>query len=133
MKHALIVDDSSAIRLVARRILERLGFDVDEAGDVQAGYDSCARQSPDFVFLDLHIRGGFEFLTYQRSLLGDRQPKVLVCTIASDDPELDGAFRSGADDFILKPFDREVLEARLQEIGLLAPSPEPGLLALAET
>ena len=99
---------------------------------MQAGYDACARQSPDFVFLDLHIPGGFEFLTYQRSLLGDRQPRVLVCTIASDDPELDGAFRNGADDFILKPFDREVMEARLREIGLLAPLLEPDLLALAD-
>src|SRR5262245_44001515 len=115
MKHALIVDDSSAIRLVARRILEGLEFDVVEAGDSDAAYDACQRQSPDFIFLDLHMRGSMEFLGYERSRLGTRQPKVLVCTIESDDPHLDSAFRAGADDYMLKPFDRAVLEARLRE------------------
>jgi two-component system, chemotaxis family, chemotaxis protein CheY len=122
MKHALIVDDSSAIRLVARRILERLEFEVVEAADTEAAYDACGRRSPDFIFLDLHIPGFVEFLGYQRSRLGGRQPKVLVCTVESDDPHLDGAFRAGADDFMLKPFDREVLEARLREIGVVEPA-----------
>jgi two-component system chemotaxis response regulator CheY len=119
MKHALIVDDSSAIRLVARRILERLEFEVAEAADTEAAYDACGRRSPDFIFLDLHIRGGVDFLGYQRSRLGGHQPKVLICAVESDDPHLDGAFRAGADDFMLKPFDRAVLEARLREIGVL--------------
>jgi two-component system, chemotaxis family, chemotaxis protein CheY len=131
LKNCLIVDDSSAIRLVARRILERLGFAVSEAADAETAYEVCARQPLDFIFLDLHLRGGLEFLAYQRTRSADPQPKVLVCTIASDDPLVAGALRAGADDFILKPFDRAVLEGRLVEIGVLAPPQDMEVLAHA--
>jgi two-component system, chemotaxis family, chemotaxis protein CheY len=131
MKHALVIDDSSAIRLVARRILERLEFEVVEAPDTDAGYEACRHQPPDFIFLDLHIPGGVEFLGYQRSRVGGPQAKVLLCTVESDDPNLDSAFRAGADDYMLKPFDRQVLETRLREIGVLEPLAETSAMAPA--
>src|SRR5262249_47934055 len=133
MKRALIIDDSSAVRLVARRILERLDFDVVDVADADAAYDACARQRSDFVLLDLHIRGGIEFLAYQRSRSGNSQPKVLVCTIESDDPHLGSAFDAGADDYMLKPFDRVVLETRLREMGVVGPDTETNLLAVANS
>lgn len=116
---------------MARRILERLDFEVVEAPDTDAGYDACQRQPPDFIFLDLHIPGGVEFLGYQRSRVGGLQPKVLLCTVESDDPHLDNAFRAGADDYMLKPFDRQVLETRLREIGVLEPLAEATAMAAA--
>src|SRR5437016_3202648 len=104
MKHGLIVDDSNAVRMVARRILERLDFEVIEAQDVKAGYAAYRSQTPDLVWLDLHIPGSTEFLVALRPRLRRRVSKVIVCTIESDDPDMERALRAGADGFILKPF-----------------------------
>ena len=125
MRQALVIDDSRAVRLVARRILERLEFTVFEAADIREAFEACALQTLDFLFLELHVQGSIEFLAYQRSRFSGPQPKVLACVVATDDPQLDGALRAGADDFILKPFDREMVEARLREIGLIEVEPEP--------
>jgi len=112
MKHCLIVDDSNAIRTVARRILKRLDFEVTEAEIVEAGPGAYRKRTPDLVWLDLHIRDSAEFLAAMRPRLRRRVPKVIVCAIESDDPDIGEAMRTGADGFILKPFDREIVEAR---------------------
>jgi two-component system chemotaxis response regulator CheY len=103
---------------------------VSEAPDNDAAYEACRQQAFEFIFLDLHIPGGIEFLAYQRSRSDAPQAKVLVCTVESDDPHLDGAFRAGADDYMLKPFDRHVLATRLHEIGVLESQSELAATAL---
>ena len=132
MMNALVIDDSGAIRQVARRILETLDFEVSEATDSDAAYDACRRRAFDFIFLDLHTLGGVEFLAYQRSRSGGPQAKVLICTVDANDPDLNGALRAGADDYMLKPFDREVLAGRLREIGVLQPQGELAATALVD-
>jgi two-component system chemotaxis response regulator CheY len=64
MKTCLVVDDSSVIRKVARRILEGLEFEISEAEDGEQALDACQRRLPDAILLDWNMpkMDGYEFL-----------------------------------------------------------------------
>src|SRR5271156_3541854 len=86
MKTCLVVDDSRAVRKVARRILEELNFAVAEAADGQLAFEHCLVQMPDVVLLDwsMPVMTGIEFLRRLRRSPGGRTPVVLFCTSHSD-------------------------------------------------
>ena len=113
MKSCLIVDDSSVVRKVARRILEDLDFIVDEAEDGQEAFDKCRQEMPDAILLDwqMPIMGGIEFLKLLRAYVGGRAPKVVFCVTENDIGQLALAKKAGADEIMMKPFDRDILES----------------------
>jgi two-component system chemotaxis response regulator CheY len=121
MKTCLVVDDSSVIRKVARRILEDLDFDVSEAEDGQQALDSCRQQMPDLILVDwnMPVLGGVDFLSALRQQPAGKKPKIVFCASENDVAHIARAIRAGADDYILKPFDRDIVEAKLQEVGML--------------
>ena len=121
MKSCLVVDDSSVIRKIARRILEDLGFKIVEAGDGSAGLDVCRGGMPDAVLLDWNMPNmdGHEFLTALRQMPGGDRPKVVFCTTESGVGHIARALEAGANEYIMKPFNREVVEAKFQEVGLI--------------
>ena len=77
MKQCLLVDDSSVIRKVARRILEAQGFNISEAENGQSAIALCRQAMPDGVLLDANmpVMDGFEFLAALRSLPGGDCPR----------------------------------------------------------
>ena len=120
MKTCLVVDDSKVIRKVARHILEALHFNVEEAGDGREALDRCeAGNLPDVILLDwnMPVMSGMEFL---RSLgaSGMPRPKVVFCTTENDVAHIRAAIDAGADEYMMKPFDRETLESKLQLVGV---------------
>jgi two-component system chemotaxis response regulator CheY len=118
---SLVVDDSVAIRKVARMILENLGFHVTEASDGQEAIAWCRAAMPDAILLDWNMpqMSGIEFLRQlRREPLGDG-PKVLFCTVENDLTRIDEALKAGADEYIMKPFDGDVISAKFAEVGLL--------------
>jgi len=119
MKTCLIVDDSKVIRKVARHILETLDFAVEEAGDGAEALDHCQRSVPDVVLLDwnMPVMDGFEFLIELRRLPGGDGPKVVFCTTENGIAHIRAAIEAGADEYVMKPFDRETLESKLQTVG----------------
>ena len=121
MKHCLVVDDSSVIRKVARRIFEGFDFAVAEAEDGAQALDACRREMPDIILLDWHLPAmeGVDVVASLRKLDQGRQPKVLFCVSEADVAQIAKALRAGADEYILKPFDRELVEAKLHEFGML--------------
>ncbi|HMN50500.1 MAG: response regulator [Xanthobacteraceae bacterium] len=121
MKHCLIVDDSSVIRKVARRILENFGFTVMEAADGRQALDTCTKQMPDAILLDwnMPVMDGFDFLRALRAMPGGDKPKVVFCTTENDLAHIARAMHAGADEYIMKPFDKEIVEAKFQEVGLI--------------
>ena len=121
MKHCLVVDDSSVIRKVARRIFEGFDFTVVEAEDGAQALDACRREMPDIILLDWHLPAmeGVDVVASLRKLDQGRQPKVLFCVSEADVAQIAKALRAGADEYILKPFDRELVEAKLHEFGML--------------
>jgi two-component system chemotaxis response regulator CheY len=121
MKHCLIVDDSAVIRKVARRILESLQLRVSEAEDGKLALDACRTEMPDAVLLDwnMPVMDGHEFLKELRGMPGGKAPKVVFCTTENDVAHIARALRAGADEYVMKPFDREIMTAKLQEVGLV--------------
>jgi two-component system chemotaxis response regulator CheY len=120
MKTCLVVDDSKVIRKVARHILEGLDFTVDEAADGSQALARCRESSPDVVLLDwnMPVMTGMEFLrALGRSGLEDR-PKIVFCTTENDFAHIRAAIDAGADEYVMKPFDRETLLSKLQLVGV---------------
>lgn len=117
MKSCLIVDDSSVVRKVARRILEDMDYIVDEAEDGQEAFDKCRQEMPDAILLDaqMPIMGGLEFLKLLRAYVGGASPKVVFCVTENDIGQIALALKSGADEYMMKPFDRDLLESRFLE------------------
>lgn len=119
MKTCLVVDDSRVIRKVSRHILETLGFAVAEAENGQDGLDKCAESLPDVVLLDwnMPVMSGIEFITQLRKRDGGDKPKVVFCTTENDVAHIREAISAGADEYVMKPFDHETLQIKLQLVG----------------
>jgi len=121
MTYCLIVDDSRTIRKVSRDIVESLSFDVAEAENGEAGLSKCRARMPDVILLDwnMPVMDGYSFLKELRKSPGGETPKVVFCTTENDINHITQALEAGADEYIMKPFDRAILAAKFQELGLL--------------
>jgi two-component system chemotaxis response regulator CheY len=121
MKSCLIVDDSKVIRMVAKKIIQELGFEIFEAEDGQIALDSCIRKMPDAVLLDWNMpnMNGIDFLRELRKLPGGDAPIVVFCTTENDIEHIQEAISAGANEYIMKPFDSEIMQAKFSQVGLL--------------
>jgi two-component system, chemotaxis family, chemotaxis protein CheY len=117
----LVVDDSRVVRKVARRILEAHGFIVSEAGDGQQALEACRASMPDCVLLDwnMPVMNGLEFLKAVRSEFGPTNPPVVFCTTENDMSRIVEAIENGAQEYIMKPFDEDILLGKFAQVGLL--------------
>ncbi|MEO5939175.1 MAG: response regulator [Sphingomonas sp.] len=120
MKTCLVVDDSKVIRKVARHILETLNFEVSEAADGREALDSCLSSVPDVILLDwnMPVMSGMDFLRALRDTALASRPKVVFCTTENGMAYIRAAIDAGADEYVMKPFDRETLESKLQIVGM---------------
>lgn len=121
MKSCLIVDDSKVIRMVARKILQELDFETVEAADGKDALDACKSQMPDAILLDwnMPVMDGIEFLRALRGLPGGDAPVVVFCTTENDIEHIQEAIEAGANEYIMKPFDSEIIQAKFTQVGLL--------------
>ena len=121
MKSCLVVDDSKVVRMVARKILEELEFEVREAADGQIALDQCLQAMPDAVLLDwnMPVMNGIEFLRELRTADGGGTPIVVFCTTENDISHIKTAMEAGANEYIMKPFDSEIIETKFTQVGLL--------------
>jgi two-component system chemotaxis response regulator CheY len=117
----LVVDDSRVVRKVARRILESNGFVVIEAGDGQKALEACREALPDCVLLDwnMPVMDGLAFLRALREEFGPDNPPVLFCTTENDMGHIEAAISAGAQEYIMKPFDEDILTGKFAQVGLL--------------
>lgn len=121
MKRCLIVDDSRVIRRVARRIVEDLGFKVEEAVDGVKALDATRVSMPNIVLLDWEMPNlsGLGYLKELRALPNGQAPKVVFCATENDPEHIQEALDAGADEYIMKPFDGEIVRAKFDIIGAL--------------
>jgi two-component system chemotaxis response regulator CheY len=117
----LVVDDSSVVRKVARRILEEMQFAIEEAADGKLALEACQRHMPDVILLDwnMPVMNGIEFLRQLRRIDGGAQPVVVFCTTENDMNHIQEAIGAGANEYIMKPFDSDILHAKFAQVGLL--------------
>ena len=121
MKNCLVVDDSKVIRKVARHILESLDLTVTEACDGQDALNQCEAALPDVVLLDwnMPVMSGMEFLQALSQAKIHARPKVIFCTTENGISHIKAAVEAGADEYVMKPFDRDTLESKLQIVGVI--------------
>jgi two-component system chemotaxis response regulator CheY len=124
MKTCLVVDDSGVTRKIARRILEEMDFLIVEAEDGEKALQVCQGQLPDAILLDwnMPVMDGLEFLRRLRQLPDGGLPKVVFCTTENDMEHIARALSAGANEYIMKPFDKDIVAAKFQEIGLFQPA-----------
>ncbi len=120
MKTALIIDDSAVVRRFARGILEQLGYACREAADGAQALTACSQSMPTLVLVDweMPVLDGLKFTTALRAQDGGDSPKVLFCTSHNDLAHIQRALEAGSDEYVMKPFDREIIEMKLSSIGL---------------
>lgn len=119
MKNCLIVDDSRVIRKVAGHMMASLGFSVEEAEDGCIGLERCQQAMPDVILLDwnMPVMNGIEFIAELRKREDGDKPKVVFCTTENDVAHIREAINAGADEYVMKPFDQESLQIKLQLVG----------------
>jgi len=107
--------------MVARKILQELGFETEEAADGQEALDACKRNLPNAVLLDwnMPVMDGLQFLKELRALPGGDAPIVVFCTTENDIEHIQQAIESGVNEYIMKPFDSEITQAKFSQVGLL--------------
>ncbi len=117
----LVVDDSRVVRKVARRILESHGYRVAEAENGRQALIHCRREMPRGVLLDwnMPVMDGITFLRALRAEFGADGPKVVFCTTENEVSQMAAALQSGAQEYIMKPFDEAILTGKFAQVGLL--------------
>jgi two-component system, chemotaxis family, chemotaxis protein CheY len=120
-KHCLIVDDSEIIRKVAANLLKHLNFETSQAENGQIALEQCLHTMPDAILLDwqMPIMGGIEFLSLLRQQPNGDKPVIVYCTTENDASDISRAVAAGADEYLLKPFDRDSLRGKLADVNLL--------------
>ncbi len=121
LKTCLVVDDSKIVRQVTRRIFEGLHYQVSEAEDGAVALEQCQKTLPGLIMLDWHmpVMNGLEFLKSLRALPNGQQPVVIFCTTETDFSRIQEAITSGANEYVMKPFDEEIIKGKLMQLGLM--------------
>lgn len=119
MMDCLVVDDSPTVRSILCRILRQLGLQTREAADGAQAVESCRARMPDVVFLDwnMPVMDGIECVRALRALPGGSEPAVIFCTTMGELENIEEALEAGADEYIMKPFDAELLRVKLEQVG----------------
>ena len=114
MALCLVVDDSSVIRKIVRRILEQQGWTIVDAENGVEALERCKAKMPDAVFLDwiLPTMGAAEFLSALRMMSGGTRPRVIYVITENDPVDISKMLAAGADDYMFKPFDAATLNEK---------------------
>jgi len=125
MRTCLIVDDSSVIRKVARRILEGLEFEIQEAEDGEQALDACRRQLPEAILLDwnMPVMSGIDLARALRAQAMGKRVPILMVTTRNVRDDVATAKAAGVNDYILKPFTPQVLKEKIDHILSSAAAP----------
>lgn len=122
MKNCLIVDDSKVVRSVAKKIIQDLGFNTSEAENGTQAYSTCLENMPDVILLDWNMpeQSGLDFLKDLRAAPNGQKPVVIFCTTENEVNFIVSALENGANEYIMKPFDLEIVKTKFKQVGLIA-------------
>jgi DNA-binding response OmpR family regulator len=111
----LVIDDDDDIRGLVAELLQRSGLEVEQAGDGRAGLRAFHQSSPDLVLLDVSMPelDGWQTLERIRDL---SDVPVMMLTARGAELERVRGLQAGADDYMVKPFGRQELVARVQAL-----------------
>lgn len=121
MKSCLAVDDSKIIRQISKKIITDLGLTPREASDGREALESCIAEMPDCILLDwnMPVMDGLEFLKEFRKLSGSENVIVIFCTAVNEMSKIQEALEAGANEYIMKPFDIEVVRDKFIQTQII--------------
>ncbi len=121
MKLCLVVDDSRVIRRVAAKIVQDLGFDVEEAENGRKALNACAIRMPDVLLIDTEMPelGGIATAQALRKMPGGDKVVVVFCATENDPHFIRAALEAGGNEYIMKPFDSEIVRSKFLLLDLL--------------
>jgi two-component system chemotaxis response regulator CheY len=121
MKTCLIVDGSRVQRSFTRAIVENLSFACREAPDFETAVSACGFAMPDAVLLDWNLPGvsGVECLKLIRAMPKGDCPKIILCSSNNEIEQIMLALEQGADEYIMKPFDQDIVRSKFEQTGLI--------------
>jgi diguanylate cyclase (GGDEF)-like protein len=113
--HILLVDDDSQFRLITRLALTSAGFKVDEVASGQQALEIISQQRPDLVLLDAIMDGldGFETCRLMRHSAQMADVPIIMATGLGDMESINRSFEAGANDFVIKPLNYQLVVHRL--------------------
>jgi two-component system chemotaxis response regulator CheY len=121
--HALVVDDSRALRRILGDMLRQYGFDVEEAINGRQAWERlCAGgAAPDIVLVDWNMpeMNGLEFIRTVRREERFGDLKLMMVTTETEMEQVATALAAGANEYVMKPFGKEAIGDKLQLLGLL--------------
>ncbi len=119
MAYCLVADDSPAIRKIVSGMLGELGFEVEEAANGLEALEICRARRPDILLLDwnMPVMDGFECLAALGGLDAAARPQVIFCTTGAEAGPIVRAMAAGASEYLVKPFDRDLLSQKVQALG----------------
>lgn len=120
---ALVVDDSRAMRMILARIMRANGYTVLEAGDGQEALDLLAGGArPDVALVDwnMPVLDGLGFVAACRANTDYRRITLMMVTTEGEHRQVVRALAAGAHEYVIKPFTADVINDKLQLLGLPA-------------
>ncbi|MCP4075006.1 MAG: fused response regulator/phosphatase [Gammaproteobacteria bacterium] len=113
---ALIVDDEIINRLILRSLLKKQGYETVEAEDGQQAVELFVQVSPNIVFMDvlMPVMNGYEATRAIKKEAGNNFIPVIFLTAITDEESLQACIDAGGDDFLVKPYDRFLLQSKIQ-------------------
>jgi two-component system chemotaxis response regulator CheY len=119
---AITVDDSKTIRAIIKRTLKVVGFEVEEAEDGLVALERIKQCWPiDLAIVDWNMpnMNGLELVKALRAMPEYADMRIMMATTESEISQMQRALEAGADEYLMKPFDREALEQKLMLLGLV--------------
>lgn len=111
MQRLMIADSSDIVRTVAKRILSEMDFLVVEASGEREAFMRCQADLPAVLIVDAALEGALDLIANVRGLPNGKAVRIYYCVIEADLKKMMMGKRAGADDFLLKPFDRKILHS----------------------
>ena len=122
MRKAFVVDDSRAMRSILRRMLTEAGFLVSEAANGREAFVRiCAGETPDVVLVDWNMPelNGYDFVRGVRADPGLNHMKLVMVTTETELTQVQRALDAGVDEYVMKPFTKDVIVGKLALLGLV--------------
>ena len=120
MQRIMIADDSVVVRKVGKRFLSGLNFLVSEAGNGLEALVRCEAELPNIIIVDAALDGALDLIANIRNLPGGKGVRIYYCVVEADLKKMMAGKRAGADDFLLKPFDRKILTSVFGSLSVAA-------------
>lgn len=120
-KTVMTVDDSKVVRKFTAKIIGELGFEVSEACDGKQALQECSKKLPICILLDwnMPVMDGLAFLKEFRKNPEHSEVIIIFCTTENEFNKINQALEYGANEYIMKPFDINIVRDKFIQTGLL--------------